>query len=135
MVERLRVRRSLDRSPVFQAFFNFLTDRAGELGPLFMGVGDCAVPFGSSILSPSIIIPQQEGQSEVVLQLAEVEGELVGNLNYKSDILDRPTAEAMAAAFSNLLETILDDPQLRLAEISQDGSPSKSSFPREEIIL
>ena len=123
LVERLRLRRTLDRSPVFQAFFNFLTDRNGELGPLFMGVGDCAIPFGNSVLSPSVIIPQQEGQSEIVLQLAEVEGELVGNLNYNSLILDRPTADAMALAFSNLLETVLADPQIRLSEISQDGTP------------
>jgi acyl transferase domain-containing protein len=135
LVERLRLRRTLDRSPVFQAFFNFLTDRNGELGPLFMGAGDCAIPFGNSVLSPSVIIPQQEGQSEIVLQLAEVEGELVGNLNYNSLILDRPTAAAMASAFSNLLETILTDPHIHISEISQDGTPSKSSSDREEILF
>jgi len=133
MVERLRIRRNLERSPVFQAFFNFLTDRSGELGPLFMGVRDCAVEFGSSTLRPSIIIPQQEGQSEIVLQLAEVEGELVGNLNYNSDVMDRATAEAMAASYCKILESIVLDPNLAIKELFPESKDA--DYGREEIVL
>jgi non-ribosomal peptide synthetase component F len=133
MVERLRIRRNLERSPIFQAFFNFLTDRAGELGPLFMGVRDCAVEFGASTLRPSIIIPQQEGQSEIVLQLAEVEGELVGNLNYNSDIMDRPTAESMAAGYCRILEVVVRNTRTPIKEFVADCQDASSS--REEIVL
>ena len=133
MVERLRIRRNLERSPVFQAFFNFLTDRAGELGPLFMGVRDCAVEFGASTLRPSIIIPQQEGQSEIVLQLAEVEGELVGNLNYNSDVLDRATAQSMAVSYCRILELVVRDHNLPIKELLLDCKDVSSG--REEIVL
>jgi microcystin synthetase protein McyG len=133
LVERLRVRRNLERSPVFQAFFNFLTDRAGELGPLFMGVRDCAVEFGGSTLRPSIIIPQQEGQSEIVLQLAEVEGELVGNLNYNSDIMERPMAESMAAGYCRILEAVVRDVHQPVRELLLDCKDVDAG--REEIVL
>ena len=38
LVAKLRPPRSLERIPIFQSFFNFLTDRSGTLGVLFEGV-------------------------------------------------------------------------------------------------
>jgi non-ribosomal peptide synthetase component F len=133
LVERLRLRRNLKRSPVFQTFFNYLTDRAGELGPLAMGAVDCAVEFGSSTLRPCIIIPQQEGQSEIVLQLAEFQGQIVGNLNYNTDIVDRETAESMAVAFSNIVESVLLNPDTPIEELAHDAEEMCSE--RDEIVL
>ncbi len=132
MVERLRLRRNLERSPVFQAFFNFLTDRAGELGPLFMGNRDCTVEFGSSILRPHIIIPQQEGQSEIVLQLAEVEGQLTGNLNYNTDILDRNTAESMVRKYDRILKSVIANPTIKIEELLAEETYDPE---RDEMVL
>ena len=133
IVSRLRLRRSPDRSPVFQTFFNFLTDRVGELGALFLGVEDCAVQFGDSSLRAWMVIPQQEGQSEIVLQLSEVGGRLGGNLNYNSDVVDRETAEAMAADFQKVLEAAVRQPDtpgfLLLPETA------RATAGREEIVL
>lgn len=128
MVTRLRVRRNLDRSPVFQAFFNFITDRSGDLGPLFVGGRDCAVQFGNSILTPSIIIPQQEGQSEIALQLTEVEGELIGNLTYNTEILDRPVAGEMADAYRRILDAVIRNPNLRIDDLKDTSAASSSQM-------
>jgi len=71
IVNRLRLPRSMSHNPVFQAFLNFLTDRSGELGRLMTPDRDSATRFGDSMLRPFMIIPQQEGQSEIVLQMAQ----------------------------------------------------------------
>lgn len=133
MVTRLRVRRSLKHSPVFQAFFNFVTDRSGDLGPLFMGVRDCAVEFGDSILKPSIIIPQLEGQWEIGLQLTEVEKELVGNLSYNSDILDRLIAEDMADAYGRILDAIIREPNAPVDDLKP--SALAGNFQLEDLLF
>jgi SAM-dependent methyltransferase/aryl carrier-like protein len=121
IVSRLRLRRSLDRSPVFQAFFNFLANRSGELGPLIAGTGGPPVPFGGSMLTPYMAIPQQEGQSEIVLRLAEVDGELAGSLSYNSAILDRSTAEAMAQNYRSMVDALIRDPQMRIDDLPFSG--------------
>jgi hypothetical protein len=116
-VKRLRVKRNLERSPVFQAFFNFLTDRAGELGPLCMGIDRCAVPFGPSTLTPYTGIPQQEGQWEIVLRMAEVDGELFGNISYNTAILDRSVVACMAESYPKFLNMLLENPDLRINDV------------------
>ena len=80
-----------------------------------------------------MVIPQQEGQSEIVLQLSEVGGRLGGNLNYNSDVVDRETAEAMAADFQKVLEAAVRQPDtpgfLLLPETA------RATAGREEIVL
>lgn len=133
LVERLRVRRDLGRSPIFQAFFNYLTDRSGDLGPFFMGVRDCAVQFGGSQLRPCITIAQQEGQAEVVLQLADIGGQIAGNLNYNADVLDQSVAQAMAADYLKIVRSVVLDPQVRIADLPMTHTPQEAEC--EELLL
>ncbi|MGH9593766.1 MAG: condensation domain-containing protein, partial [Bryobacteraceae bacterium] len=133
MVSRLRLRRRPDRSPVFQTFFNFLTDRVGELGSLFLGVRDSSVEFGGSVLRPWMVVPQQEGQSEIVLQLSDVGGRLGGNLNYNSDVVDRKTAEAMAEDFREIVEAAAREVDAPIASLLPGSR--RSAAEREEIVL
>jgi hypothetical protein len=116
-VKRLRLRRTLERSPIFQAFFNFLTDRSGEFGALSAGFGEPVVPFGSSKLTPYAGIPQQEGQSEIVLRLAEIDGELFGNLSYNTAIVERSVAESMANDYLGILYVLLGNPKARVSDL------------------
>jgi len=117
IVARLRLPRSLQRTPVFQSFFNYLTDRDGELSSLFVPNGDRIVKFGESTLRPFMVVPQQLGQSEVVIQMFEVEGRFVGFLNYNVDVLDHATAASMAADYSSLLSAVTLNPKARLDEL------------------
>lgn len=130
-VTKLCLQRTLERSPVFQAFFNFLTDREGELSSLF--IPDCTKPvaFGASVLSPSFIIPQQLGQSEIVAQIFEGEGRFAGFLNYNIDILDRAVAESMAAEYCRIIEEITKNPNVSVSELLTSVMESE----REEFIF
>ncbi len=133
LLTRVRQPRSLERIPIFQSFFNFLTDRSGALRTLFMGVQDCAVEFGLSNLHPYMVVPQQEGRLEVSLQLAEVDGLLIGYLNYNSDVLDPTIAETMAADYCRLLDVIIHDPNTPIDDLLPGTSGEASD--REEILL
>ena len=77
-LSRMRMPRTLQRLPLYQAFFNYLTERSGELRSLFMGVEDGEVHFGRSTLHPYFTMPQEEGRLEIALQLAEVKDHLMG---------------------------------------------------------
>jgi acyl transferase domain-containing protein len=128
LVTRLRLQRTLERTPVFQAFFNYLTDPAGELSSLFAPISDNSVPFGASSLRPYFAIPQQLGQSEVVLQMFEVDGRFAAHLNYNIDILDRATAESMAADYSRILEAITINPNISIGELSLEARAAESGI-------
>jgi acyl transferase domain-containing protein/acyl carrier protein len=130
MLTRIRQRRSLERIPIFQAFFNFLTDRSGALRPLFMGVQDRSVDFGRSMLHYFMVVPQQEGRLEISIQVAEVDGQLIGFLNYNSDILDADVADMMASDYCRLLDTLIRDPHMPIDDF-QMGSASAC----EEIVF
>jgi hypothetical protein len=133
MVNRLRLPRTTAHNPVFQAFLNFLTDRSGELGGLMTRDRESAIMFGESTLRPFMILPQQEGQSEIVLQLAQVESQIVGNLNYNTEILDRPTVEAMAQSYVEILEQAVRAPNDLISAFMPESGPNDAD--REEIFL
>jgi non-ribosomal peptide synthetase component F len=133
MITRLGLGRSLDRIPVFQAFFNFLTDHAGEFGRLFMGAGGAPVQFGNSELFPWLTLPLQEGRVEVGVQLVEVQGHVDGYLNYNSDVMDRATAEAMATAYGKILEAVVSNPHIPVESLMQESEDLGTG--REEFAL
>jgi len=78
---------------------------------------DRVVKFGESTLRPFMVVPQQLGQSEVVIQMFEAEGRFVGFLNYNVDVLDHATAASMAADYSSLLTAVTLNPKARLDEL------------------
>jgi hypothetical protein len=133
MLNRLRIPRTTAHNPVFQAFFNFLTDRSGELGGLMTRDRQSAIMFGESTLQPFMILPQQEGQSEIVLQLAQVESQFVGNLNYNTDILDRAAVEEMAQIFPEILEKAVHAPSQLISAFMPANASNDAE--REEIFL
>jgi hypothetical protein len=143
LVTRLRPPRTAKRIPVFQSFFNFLTDRSGVLGVLFEGVGGYELDFGQSTLRPHMAATLQDVRSsramiamnrpELIMQLAEIQGHLVGYLNFNSDVLDKSIAAAMAADYSKLLAAIVHNPSTRIRDLLQDPLPVASE--REEIVL
>jgi hypothetical protein len=133
MIPRLGLGRSLDRMPIFQAFFNFLTDHAGEFGGVFMGTQGRPVRFGNTELFPWLTLPSQDTRVEVGVQLMEVQGEIDGYLNYNSDVLDRATAESMAAAYGKILEAVVRNPHTPIDSLAQEADELGSE--REEITL
>jgi len=133
MIKRLRFVPNLERVPVFQAFFNFVTNQAGDFGRVFMGVPGGPVQLGSSALVPWLTLPVKEGRIEVGLQLGEANGEVGGYLNYNSDVLDRPTAEAMVAAYCEILEVVVRHPYTPIEDLARETEGVETE--REEIAL
>ncbi len=116
MVDRLRLPRCPGRTPIFQALFNFLTDRSGEIGSLFIGRTVAEVHLGASALRP-YVIPQQEGQFEIALEMGLVGGSLAGVLKYMTGALAPATAEAMKDAYVRLLEAIVSGGDSSIGEL------------------
>jgi acyl transferase domain-containing protein/acyl carrier protein len=133
LLMKIRQPRTLERIPVFQSFFNFLNDRSGDLRTLFMGMQDREIDFGFSKLHPFMVVAQQEGRLEISLQLGEMDGTLIGYLNYNSDVLDHSIAETMVADYCRLLDAILRDPQIHIDELLPGVSSDVSQ--RENILL
>jgi acyl transferase domain-containing protein/acyl carrier protein len=143
LVTRLRPPRTPERNPVFQSFFNFLTDRSGVMGVLFEGVGGSELDFGRSTLRPHMAMTLQEvrgsrtmiamNRPEVTMQLAEIQGRLMGYLNFNRDALETGIAAAMAADYCKLLNAIVRNPNAQIKDLLQD--PLRVASEREEIVL
>jgi non-ribosomal peptide synthetase component F len=132
MVSRLTLPRTLKHSPVYQAFLNFLQDRNGEFGGLVTPGGETSIPFGASTLSPFMVIPQEDGRSEMALHIGQNENQLVGNLNYNAHIVARADAEAMAESYRTILAAVVRQPDQQISQLIAQTSQDKE---REEIFL
>ena len=131
MVERLRLGSDRSKSPVIQAFFNYLTVRSGDLGRLYLGDAGCAVDFGSSTLEP-YNIPQQEGQFDIALEIVDADGAFAGTLKYDSEVIERAKAEDMAADYCRILDAFVSEPDAPVDELSHSASSDPG---REDLVL
>ena len=112
MVDRLRIQRK-SSSPVFQTMVNVQrVHPQSDLGRLFASSTEAVpLPFGSSHLTP-FPIPQQEGQFDIGLELAEFAASASGHIKFSSDVLSPGRAETIAAQFMALLRAVVTDPDV-----------------------
>jgi len=149
LTQRLLLGGDLSSSPLFQVDFVLQKPQQSEdISSIFgTGMEVSRINFGGLELEP-FYIPQQEGQLDLTLEMAEGRGLLWGILKYNTDLFDAPAIERMAGHFRMLLKSVLADPAERiealpmltdaernqlLAEWSQTksdyvGARSKSSF-------
>ena len=118
MVERLRVRRDSGHSPLFQAMINVHVARAGTGAKLLL-FDNCAMPFGDSLLE-NYLIPQQEGQYDLALELLDTGDEIVGGLRYDTDAFDDCTAVHLGQQFLSVLEQAAENPIRCIGEFRID---------------
>ena len=135
LLERLRIRRDMGQSPVFQAFFNYLTDRSTGVGPFLLGLEDCAVQFGGSVLRPWINLTHHEVQADIMLYLADFGERIWGYVNYNADVVDQAVAQAMAVDYLNMLRSIVLDPQIRIGDLPVTPLVQKAEAGFEELLL
>jgi acyl transferase domain-containing protein/acyl carrier protein len=107
LVRSVRTSRDPGRTPVFQAAFNFVrTQQAGDLSHFFIeGLPGEPLRVGDLLLSP-LPIPQQEGQFELELEVADAAGTLCGRLKYDPDVYERRTIERLVAEFQAILARV-----------------------------
>ncbi len=130
MVEQLQVRRDSAGAPMIQVMFNMVsTPRGTELSRLFTAApGAPGVVFGNVQFEP-FLIPQQEGQFDLVIELTEVQGTVEGVLKYSLDLFEREAAERMACHYRGLLESVAANPQAPIGDLML--SPPE----RDELLL
>jgi amino acid adenylation domain-containing protein len=119
LVERLHLTREVNRSPVFQVMFVLQQlHRRDDLMTCFVpGTTGVQIDFGTLVLEPCPV-PQQEGQFDLTLEMAEVDDLLWGGFKYNTDLFDTATIRRMTGHFQTLLASVVANPQQQLAALS-----------------
>ncbi|HVT17775.1 MAG TPA: amino acid adenylation domain-containing protein [Thermoanaerobaculia bacterium] len=117
LVEELRPERNLSHQPIFQTMFAHQQSRGGSVGSTPVAAG-------------SIEIESDSAKFDLTLSLEETERELLGSLEYSTDLFETSTAARMLTHFGTLLDAIAADPQARLTSL-----PLLGNAERQQILL
>ncbi|WP_157376014.1 condensation domain-containing protein, partial [Burkholderia ubonensis] len=104
VVEAVQPSRSLSHSPLFQVMFALQNTPHSEL----------ELPGLS--LSP-YTVARHTAQFDLTLSLEERNGTLCGSIEYASDLFERPSVERLAAHFTTLLASMVDDPSRSIGSL------------------
>ena len=136
LVEKLSVQRAIDRTPLFQVAFDLQRlVRSNELVSMLVAPDSGArVNIAGLVLAP-YPIAQQEGQFDLMLQLAELEGALAGAFKYNRDLFEAATIDRLQARYQALLEDIVANPERRIDDwpLFEEAQPPATLAEREEI--
>ncbi|KST68530.1 non-ribosomal peptide synthetase [Mastigocoleus testarum] len=127
LIERLQLNRdNPSLLGLFRASFNMLQfqEMAPEYELSMSTKTKTREDWGGLTLEP-FVIPQQEGQNDLVLDIVETRESLVGVFRYRTDLFDETTIARMADNFHTLLEGIIINPEQDIASL-----PLLSEFER-----
>ena len=130
LVEKLQPDRDFSRTPVFQTVFILQKFKQfAGLEDLFNHTdsGGCA-EFGGLVLEP-FPMPQQEGQFELAVELAEKSGVYEGVIKYNIDLFDESTMQRLSSHYATLLRSIVASPETSVSRL-----PLLETAEREELI-
>ncbi|HET6230713.1 MAG TPA: amino acid adenylation domain-containing protein [Longimicrobiaceae bacterium] len=129
LVEELKVPRDLSHSPVFQVMFSYqdVAIRGAEAAEGLAVSGDTAT-LGTA-------------KFDLTLALMDHGGEVVGALEYASDLFDAATAERIAGHFATVLAAVTEDADAPLSRVSllagdertrvlEDWNATATDYPR-----
>lgn len=115
LVESMKMKRDPSRSPIFQIMFILQqAQRSKEVTELFTGNGSW--DWGELLLE-SYLLPQQEGQFDLTLEMGESRESISGAFKYNVDLFDRATIERMEGHYRNLLESVVSCPEERVSAL------------------
>jgi len=126
LVQHLHPVRDPSRSPLFQVVFNLIRHLGAASGT---GM-DRLVPspgFGGVRLE-AFPLPQQEGQFDLTLDVIDLDGPLLVNLKYSTDLFEAETIERMAGHLQALLRGIVSGPMARIADLPLLTGAERESF-------
>ncbi|HEX5601381.1 MAG TPA: amino acid adenylation domain-containing protein, partial [Pyrinomonadaceae bacterium] len=132
LVEELRPARSLSHQPLFQVLFQLQNGRRDRL----------------SIDGLSIKSMKPQGETtkcDLMLALLDNDQELLGSIQYSTDLFDLETIQRMIGHFQNLLESAVADPAQPVAQLPllaeterqqllADWNDTSTGFPRDKCI-
>jgi len=117
LVDEFRISRDRNRSPFFQVLFVLLTEATAnwKLGEL--GVQDLQAELGRE-------------KFDLSLQFRESEGELLGEISYRTELFDTAMIRRMAGHLQILLQSIVVNSERRIEELGLLTPPE-----REQILV
>jgi amino acid adenylation domain-containing protein/non-ribosomal peptide synthase protein (TIGR01720 family) len=145
LVKRLQSHRDSSRSSIFQACFVLQKlQQTPDILKLYSTQIGSTVEWGGLVLEP-YEVPQQEGQFDLDLELAEGDSSIFGAFKYNTDLFNGSTIERMAVHFQNLLMGIVENPQQAIGEIPMlnteerhqllvEWNDTVRAYPREKCI-
>ncbi|NEO45947.1 MAG: AMP-binding protein, partial [Moorea sp. SIO4A3] len=108
MVERLHPQRDSSYSPIIQTTFVLQSFQQAHL--LASGQDETSFSWGDLKFIPYNPV-LFEGQSDLDLEMSEINSQLAGAFKYNTDLFEQSTIERMLSHFQTLLEGIVVDPQ------------------------
>lgn len=120
LVEHLQPRRDPSHSPLFQVMFSFYRTGRPEhkgLEAFLMGLPGIELQVGD-LKFCSIALENRTAQLDLTLSLAEVDGELAGNLQLNEDVFDREAMSDVPRHYVSLLEAIAAAPDAPISDLS-----------------
>jgi amino acid adenylation domain-containing protein len=147
LVEKLQPDRDFSRTPVFQTVFILQKfNQVVGLEDLFSNTeSDVRAEFGGLVLEP-FQIPQQEGQFELSLDLAENRGVFQGAIKYNTNLFNLPTVQGLARHYATLLRAALASPETSVSrlplletvermELVTGLNPTDREYAREQTVV
>ena len=147
LVEKLQPDRDFSRTPVFQTVFILQKfNQVVGLEDLFSNTeSDVRAEFGGLVLEP-FQIPQQEGQFELSLDLAENRGVFQGAIKYNTNLFNLPTVQGLARHYATLLRAALASPETNVSrlplletvermELVTGLNPTDREYAREQTVV
>jgi amino acid adenylation domain-containing protein/non-ribosomal peptide synthase protein (TIGR01720 family) len=120
IAERFGAARDAGRSPIFQAAFvmqQLQRDAAGFAALMAPSDPPVQVEWGGMRLE-HYLLPQQEGQFDLTLEMVHAHGACHGLLKYNSDLWHADTIARMAQHFRTLLRSIAAQPATRVNRLA-----------------
>jgi amino acid adenylation domain-containing protein len=147
LVEKLQPVRTFSQTPVFQTVF--ILQKFKEIAGFerFFRNSDPGVraEFAGLLLEP-FSIPQQEGQFELSLELAESEGVFQGTIKYDANLFAASTIRQLGNHYLTLLEAVVSSPETNVSRLPLITEVDRTSlidefnatdreYPRDQTVL
>ncbi|MGW0533938.1 acyltransferase domain-containing protein [Streptomyces sp. NPDC003032] len=126
LASRLKPPRAEGRSPWFDVVVNWLSSDAFPRSvKLFHGIGDTIAPDGALPLEP-LRVRRHLAKFDLEISMADIDGEVVGHIQYKPSYLERQTVTGLLALYRTVLFDSIAHPDLALKDIARRGRPEET---------
>lgn len=123
LASQLKPPRAEGRSPWFDVVVNWLSSEAFPRSvKLFHGIGDTIAPDGALPLEP-LQVRRHLAKFDLEISMADIDGEVVGHIQYKPSYLEKETVTALLALYRTVLFDSIARPDLALRDIAPSGLP------------
>ncbi|PMB52083.1 non-ribosomal peptide synthetase [Fischerella thermalis CCMEE 5201] len=118
LIERSQLNRDPSLPGLFRVSFNLLklSEIAQDYELSVSNKTKSREDWGGLTLEP-FVIPQQEGQNDLVFDMMETTESLIGIFRYNIDLFDATTISRIASHFQTLLAGIIANPQQQIASL------------------